>query len=499
MDKDEFRGKLLEFFKEPHLRAEALREFEGFYGGNITNVVTELYNKGSLVKSVPVKVEVKDKRVGKKKITSCFYVCCEVMKASSGGAVYVPQIERQTRFYYKDSWNAQGYSFQRQELTKGQVLEFLRERKAATPREIQDYFDVPRHKVTTKLQQLVRSGEILRRGKKNRFGREVRVPKIGFIYGVDYMEISKLLNLVLKSVKFAPTRARALKRINADSSQGVLTAEVLFRAAPFNFAPTQLALIVDYCERNPEYEVFQWGGNKWFYNKKLIGEVLTDEELERKRKQVIETAKSGWNVALLSGIALEVAVEKALLTWQKFDELYTNIYIPGYNPYGREIDFIGTTKFIGSKKIYPQIYVGETKLTNVTQRHIERFYNKLRHAGWVRLGQNTIRISNKIMLKITRDTEIPAWIISANVTPIYVGLHFTKNAIAECKKFGIIWVYADNLLDILQKKTRRRIYSGRIIKVVERWVKEQMTRRAFISRKDVKNRLEKLLSQKFGI
>ena len=203
---------------------------------------------------------------------------------------------------------------------------------------------------------------------------------------------------------------------------------------------------------------------------------------------------------ITSCAGLEIAVEKALETWEKFDELHTNVYIPHYNPYGREIDFIGTTSFIGSKKIYPQVYVGEIKLTNVTVRHIDDYYDKLRHTGWVRIGEKTVRISNEVNLKLTKRTEIPVWVISANVTPIYVGLHFTKDAISECKKFGIIWVYADNLLEILEKKTRRRIYSGRIIKVVERWVKEQMTRsKPFISRKDVKNRLRKLLHQKLGI
>ena len=492
--------KVLEFLWEPHLRCEAVEALGSSSSSGVTNAITDLYNKGSVVKSGPVKVEMPDKRVGTKRVTTCFYLTAEALKEGRGGSVYVQQIGRWTRFYYKEAWEAQEFSFQKRELTKADVLEFLRKEKAAISMEIQEHFGVNRYKVHNAVQALIKSGEIVRRGKRNRFGREVRIPKIGFVYGVDYAEISKKLKLVLKSEKFAPTRARALRRINADSRQGELTAEVLFRSAPFNFAPTQLALIAEYCEQNPNYGVFQWGANKWFYNRKLIGEVLTDEELEEKRRQVIETVKGGWNVALLSGIALEVAVEKALETWEKFDELYTNVYIPHYNPYGRELDFIGTTKFIGSKKIYPQVYVGEVKLTNVTVRHIVDYYDKLRHTGWVNLGKNTVRISNEVSLKLTKRTEIPVWVISANVTPIYVGLHFTKDAISECKKFGIIWVYADNLLKILEKKTRRRIYSGRIIKVVERWVKEQMTRsKPFISRKDVKNRLRKLLHQKLGV
>lgn len=491
--------KVLEFLWEPHLRCEAV-EALGSSSSGATNAITELFEKGLLVKSGPVKVEISDRRVGTKKVTTCFYLNAEVLKEEGRGSVYVRRLERRTRFYYKGAWEARNFGFQKQELTQADVLKFLRTRKAAIPAEIQDHFGLNRHKVHNKLMALIKSGEIVRRGRANRFGREVRIPKIGFVYGVDYAEISKKLTLVLKSEKFAPTRARGLRRINADSKEGELTAEVLFRSTPFNFAPTQLSLIAQYCETNPDYGVFQWGANKWFFNKKLISEVLTDEQLEDKRMQVIEATKSVWNVALLSGIALEVAVEKALETWEKFDELYTNIYLPQYNPYGREIDFIGTTRFIGSRKIYPQVYVGEIKLTNVTLRHIDDYYDKLRHTGWVRLGERTVRISNEVNLKLTKRAEIPVWVISANVTPIYVGLHFTKDAISECKKFGIIWVYADNLLRILERKTRRRIYSGRIIKVVARWVKDEVTRsKPFISRKDVKDRLRKLLHQKMGI
>ena len=306
---------------------------------------------------------------------------------------------------------------------------------------------------------------------------------------------------MLRSERFAPTRARALRRVDADSSQGELTAEVIFRSAPFKFAPTQLALIAQYCEQHPRYGVFQWGLNKWFYNRDLMLEVLTEEELEEKRARVIETVKGGWNVAMLSGVALEIAVEKALEACEEFDSLYMNVYIPQYNPYGREIDFIATTRFVGSRKVYPQVYIGEIKLTKVNRRHIENFYDKLRHIGWVRVGsKETLRISNEVSLKLTKRVPIPVWVISGNVTPIYVGLTFTKDAIAECKKLGVIWVYADNLLEILEKRLRRKIYSGRIVRVVDGWVKEQRASGgAFVSRKHIKDRLRKLLHQKLGI
>ena len=79
-------------------------------------------------------------------------------------------------------------------------------------------------------------------------------------------------------------------------------------------------------------------------------------------------------------------------------------------------------------------------------------------------------------------------------------LHFMKNIISECRKFGVIWVYAGSFLEVLGKRTRRRIYSGRMIKAVERCAREEMKCRSrFTSRKDVENCFRKLLHQKLGI
>ena len=493
MKKKDYPGRLLEYLKTPHLRKEAIDHFEAV---GVSGEMTRLFNEGRLVKSSPVKVEVEDKRVGTKNVTTCFFANHEVL--GSGGTAFVPELERYIRFYYHDSWK-KNFDFQRHKLNSRMVFDFLKEVKAATPKEVAKHFNVDMSRVKNAFTTLMEKGAIVRMGRKNRFGAEVRIPKIGFVYGIDYVAISKKLDEVLRDKKFAPTLYAALQRIDGDSRAGELTAEVLLRGQ-FRVAPTQLAVISRYCQEHKDYEVFRWGQNQWFCNKKLMLRVLSEEELEERVKEAIEGVQSVFNSRLLSGIALEIAVRKALKLWEEFENIEMNKYIPLNTPYGREIDFVATSRLISEKVEYPVIFVGEIKLTKVRQEQVRRFYNKIRYTHFITFAKKNIGLSSEVDLNISRKVEIPVRLIKSNVTLMFIGLDFTKEAIEECKKLGVVWVYADKVLERLGEKIRRRVYAGRIIRVVKTWVDEQ--RRlgtAFVSRKEIRKRLELLLHEKLGI
>ena len=489
----DFPGRLLEYLRTPHLRKEAIDEFEAV---GVSGEMTRLFNEGRLVKSSPVKVEVEDKRVGTKNVTTCFFL--NPIALGSGGAALVPELERHVRFYYHDSWK-RNFNFQRHKLNSSMVLGFLGEVKAATPKEVADHFNVDMVRVKNALTTLMKRGAIVRRGRKNRFGAEVRVPKIGFVYGVDYEAISKKLDEVLRDKKFAPTLHAALQRIDADSRAGEVTAEILLRGQ-FRVAPTQLAVISRYCQGHKDYEVFRWGQNQWFCNKRLMLGVMSEEEMEQRVKEAIDGVQSVFNSRLLSGIALEIAVRKALKLWGEFENIEMNKYIPLNTPYGREIDFVATSKLISEKVANPIIFVGEIKLTKVRQEQVRRFYNKIRYTHFITFAKKNIGLSSEVSLNISRKVEIPVRLIKSNVTLMFIGLDFTKEAVEECKELGIVWAYADRVLERLGEKIRRKVYAGRIIRVVKTWVDEQ--RRlgaAFVSRKEIRRRLERLLSEKLGI
>jgi len=483
---------LLEYLRIPHLRQEAIKHFGS---ESVSSAISRLYKRRRLVKSAPVRVEIM--RKGRLvKVTSCFYANASMLR--SGGSLYVPRVNQYVKFYYCDSWEKQ-FTFQKVRVTGEMLLRHLEIVEAATPTELAQHFNVPIPHISTVLQGLVRSGKIVRRGKINEYGREVKIPRVGFIYGVDYDAISQKIKEVLHSAKLAPIRSRVIRRINADSRQGEITAQVIFRSPPFNLNSAELVKISNYLEKHKDFEIARWGSNCWFYNRKLILQVLTQQELEEKIRSATEAAKGLFSAKTLAGIALEIAVRKALKICEEFDTLTMNIYIPSFNPFGKELDFIATKRFLESEKVYPQVYVGEIKLTNVRKPQIKQFYEKLRHTPFVSIGNNTIQISNEVNIQITKKFSIPIKTVRGNVTPIYIAAGFTKDAIEECKKYGIIWLYADSLLERLGERKRRRIYASRIYRIVERWINEMAGKIEFVSRKDVHKKLEKLLNNKLGI
>jgi len=487
---------LLEFLREPATRVDCIRHFGT---ASVSTTISRLFKDGLLVKSTPVKVRVTNRLGVIKESSRCFYCSAEVMR--SGGSVFVPAVNRYVKFYHYDAWHRL-FSYGKTRISGSQVLAYLQRVKAATAREVADEFRVPVTYVSGVLNNLLRSGKIVRRGKTDDYGRDVKISRVGFVYGVDYEAINAKVKEILASEKLAPVRARVLARVDADSRQGELTAQVVFRNAPFNLTSAELVKIIKYMESHSDYGIARWGSHQWFYNKRLILQVLTEEELENKIKSFIDTAKSRFNVKLLAGIAVEIAVRKALELCPEFDQVKQNVYIPTHNPWGKEFDFVATKTLLGNEKVYPLVYIGEVKLAQVGADAIRRFYEKLRHTSFVPVSSGdfkTLEVSHKVKLKLAKDVSVPIRVIRGNVVPVFVAAAFTKEAIEECKKYGVVWMYVDFLLEMLGRRKRKRIYGDRIRRLVKSWVMEIQDKVEFVSRKDVYSQLEKMLNSKLGI
>ena len=476
--------EVVEFLVEPHSHNEVCGHFKTLTAGS---KLSGLFKKGLLVRSTPVKVQ------GGRK--GYFYLNPESLK---GGTCFVPQVGRNLRFFGYEAWK-RNFSLKEHRLKREDVLGYVGEAKAVIASEVAKQFNVPRRLATDHLHRLAKSGRILRRGRVNKFGREVILASVGFVYGTDYDEIANKLVALQESGRVFPALSRVMSRVDADSRQGEVTPERIFRDNPFNIASVTLGKIVKYLDQHESYKVVPYGVNNIFYNEKVVLEAVTREELNERIKAWKEGVERRFNVRTLSGLALEVVVLKALSLWKEFDHIETNVYIPRYNPYGRELDFVALAKFSKvSEKVLPRVYVGEIKLRYVSPELVQRFYDKVRCAKFVKLKVREIGLAEELDVEVEKKLKLSVWTLKGYVTPIFIGAGFTNEAIHRCYDLGVIWMYADDLLELLGKKVRRKITANRITKLVEKWMKEEggVTGGSI---KEIKGKIEKFLRKELGI
>ena len=80
-----------------------------------------------------------------------------------------------------------------------------------------------------------------------------------------------------------------------------------------------------------------------------------------------------------------------------------------------------------------------------------------------------------------------------------MGAGFTDEAVKECHQRGIILMYANNLLDFFSQKTRKRVYTERIRKLMERWVKEEREKIRVGKMSELRKKIEEMLHEKLGV
>jgi predicted transcriptional regulator len=475
--------EVLEYLSEPHTCKEVVQHFKSTTVGS---KLSKLFKKGLVVRSKPIKIE-----RGPKKY---FYLNSKKLK---GPACFVPQTGRSLKFFTYEIWH-RNHSFREHKLKQEKVLEYLEKVKAATAQEVAKHLNVSRRHATDMLHRLAKDGKVLRRGRMNKFWREVKLPNVGFVYGVDYDAMAEKLRALQESERVFPALSRVMNRIDADSKLGELTPEQIFRESPFNIHSSTLGKVVKYLDQHEDYRVVSFGVNNIFYNEKLILEAITVEELNDKIKKWKEGIERRFNVRTLSGFALEIVILRALALWKEFDHIETNVYIPRYNPYGRELDFVALARFPSvSEKVLPRVYVGEIKLRHVSAELVQKFYDKVRCAKFVKLKVGEIGLAEELDVEVEKKLKLSVWTLKGYVIPIFIGASFADKAIKKCYELGVIWIYTDDLLQLLGKKLRRRITANRIMKLTEKWIKEEGAIGGSI--KDVKKKLEKFLRKELGI
>lgn len=493
--------EVLGFLMEPHTYSEVSQRFETETAGSRLSL---LFKEGRLVRSTPVMLEFKTSRKRRSagrghygrptwKRKSYFYLNGE----KGRGVHFVPQVQRNVRFYDYETWTRK-FDFGKHSLKSGEVLAYVEKVKAVTAAELADHFGAKRRRASAMLHRLAKDGKVLRKGRMNPFGKEVILAGVGYVYGVDYDMMWKKVKQLQESEEVFPALRRVMDRVDADSGQGELTPEKIFRDTPFNIWTDTLGKIMSYLEQDERYTVQAFGVDKWLYNKNLIGAVLTEEEIAEKLKKVKDGLERIFNVRVLSGIALEVVVLKALRLWGEFDHIETNVYVPKYNPYGREFDFVALSRFRHlDERVLPRVYVGEVKLEMVGAPAITRFYEKLRHAKFVKVKGKMVGLAEKAEMRLSKEAAISAWTMKGYVTPIFIGAGFTKDATRKCYEYGVIWMYANDLCTILEKKVRRRINPNRLMKIMEKYRREEGPSSS--SWKDVRRRVQKFLEKELGI
>jgi len=188
---------------------------------------------------------------------------------------------------------------------------------------VAEHFGVDRGVVSGILFRMMRGRRLFRRGKINRFGVEVKLGRIGYVYGLDYDLMTKRLRELKESQRLFPSLARFIKRVNADSRVGEVTPKMIFRFAPFNFASVSLANISKYVDESEAFKTFYVGVYKWFYNEKLIRKVLTSDQLEKKKEKLAKSLEKMFNARLLSGIAPRRPGWRSVLPSKDFSTLTT--------------------------------------------------------------------------------------------------------------------------------------------------------------------------------
>ena len=482
------RKELLDCLMVPHTPVSAERALRSVA---VKKTIGKLFKAGRLVKSGPVRVE-----VGKRK--TVFYLNPKSPDFKYGSCL-IPEVGRAVRFYSKESWR-KNFDFGLKRLDQGEVLSYLKDRGAIVV-DVADHFNVSPRPTSRMLSRLASEGKVLRRGRINRFGREVKLPRVGFVYGMDYEKISEKIGDLRTSARVFPSLPPFIRRVKADSRQGELTPEMVFRDHPFNFEPATLARLTKYVEESADYRTVKLGAYKWFYHEGLILKAITEEELQRKIEGVGKDLEKMFDARLMSGIALEILIGKAFTFWKEFNYRTMNVHIPHYNPYGREFDFVGLSRFaLAHEKAQPTVYVCEIKYKMVTAKDVRIFYEKLRHTGFLKLGENvTVGISEKVDYHLKKDVSLPVWTLKGNVVPFFVGAGFTDEAVKECYQRGIILMFANDLLDYFSQKTRRRIYTERIRRLMERWVKEEREKIRVGKMSELRKKIEEMLREKLGV
>lgn len=483
--------EVLEYMLEPHVVKETEEHFRRVA---VKKTINRLYHRGLLLKSTPVVV-----RFGDRNKRTCFYLN-EGSSKCRRGVCFVPQVEKSVKFYKMETWERK-FIHGKTKVTQDEVLAYAKQHGAFTATELTEHLGVNPRLVSGMLFRMVREGRLLRRGKINRFGVEVKLGRIGYVYGLDYDMMTKKLNELKESKRLFPSLARFIKRVTADSRVGELTAEMIFRSAPFNFSSVSLANISKYVDDGDDFKPFYVGVYKWFYNEKLIMKVLTPDQLEKKKEELAKGIDKMFNARLLSGIALEDLVGEAFYRSKDFSHAKMRIYIPHYNKYGREIDYVGLSRFsFTHQKVKPTIYVCEIKYKQVPAKDVRTFYEKIRHTCLLKLGEKVVvSLAEKAPYPFERDAEMPVWTLKGNVVPIFVGAGFTKQALETCKQLGIIWIYANDLLEFLGRKTRRRIYTERVARIIEQWVKEAKGKVRVGKMSEIREKVRGVLHQKLGI
>ena len=480
--------ELLAYLLVPHRPVDAVRALRS---AAVKKAVARLFEAGRLVKSAPV-------RAGDRKRKTVFYLNPKSPDFKYGSYL-IPEVGRAVRFYTKESWHS-NFTYGMKKLSQEGVLSYLKDR-AVTAVDVAEHFNESPRLTSRMLSRLASEGKVLRRGRINRFGREVKLPMVGFVYGMDYEKISEKVRELKTSARVFPSLSSFIRRVKADSRQGELTPEMVFRDHPFNFDGVTLAKLSKYVGESADYRAVKLGAYKWFYHEDLILRAITEEELQRKIEAVGKDLERMFDARLMSGIALEILVGKAFGFWKEFNYRRMNVHIPQYNPYGREFDFVGLTRFtLAHEKAQPTVYVCEIKYKVVTAKDVRIFYEKLRHTRFLKLGENvTVSISERVDYQLKKDVSLPVWTLKGNVVPFFVGAGFTDEAVQECRRRGIILMFASDLLDYLSKRARKRIYTERIRKIMERWVKEEREKIRVGKMSELRKKIAEKLHEALGV
>jgi len=423
--------QLVESCQEPKRAPECSEHFKRHMGAHIHKA----HERGLLLRSEPVKIQ---------RRTSTFYV--------AKGKYHTITIngERKTlRFYTKEAWDK---NFGKR-IDRDKVLEFIKDRKAVTCRDVIKEFNLNPSSASFLLGKFVRDGKLYRRGLLNRYGVEVPIRGIGYVYGTDPLLCASMVEELAQSDKVAPSFVKVLRRIDEDSRIGRVTSLETFRKPPFKLPAPTLTYAVHKISEMKQYSVRKYGRRVFIYNNQL----LAVEDADRQLKAIFKAVEEAWNIKWIKGLALEEIIRQGLVMLLKPDK-WGQGFSSSKNPYGSQVDLVLIRKSDIPAQEQPDVNIFEVKFRVVTKEAVQHFYNTVKHAenlGSKQLG--AISVSSKISYDLAKSIPIPIHDIKTYVRLFIVGCDASKEAFQLMARYGITFIFASELLKVISKKLRRKI------------------------------------------
>jgi len=477
----------------------------------VTAFTSQYFRRGLVLRSEPVKFYRKN---GSAYIAS-YYVAKPkdygVERKDRKPLYFTVKINDETRtlaFYGK--WNYPE-SLKEKKVTFDEIVEFVKNHEAQSgyglmgyeiakhfgvhPRVMASYLGRMCKATTTRLPYLYKAGRL------DEFGLDKVVKGYGYAYGTTLESARKRVKLLLESEELSPYLKAIRNKIDQDSREGRITLlESL--PVPISTASRWTKWLV---ENDRSYESGRYLNIVYVYNKTVfVGSI------EKQVNELISTIEKKFRADTLYGIVREIISRKGLSMVIERDKLKVlpkqsivkaNVVV--YTPFGNELDLVALLRLgYAEKPIFDIVLVFEAKST-CSYSHVVKFWNKIRHVT------HPIEIAKDVKVWLAREIELeeyygnktvkfPVHILRSNVIPILIVGGWdskTKDKAQEfARKHDIIWLYSEQIADLLSWLLRRRITMNRIEKL---WRKTDMSQFVATKRMKTKRAIEKWLVKHF--